>query len=107
MDVNQTLCDFIKQQNIVIENNINTICYRDFVYYANLIDGKGEQPRPPLELYNSTSTSAGNTINLQKFIHYITTYYDCKEPINIDNVTCDNDCFSEELSVRMRRRREA
>lgn len=80
MDVNQTLCDFIKQQNIVIENNINTICYRDFVYYANLIDGKGEQPGRPLELYNSTSTSAGNTINLQKFIHYITTYYDCKEP---------------------------
>lgn len=97
--MNQTLCDFIKQQNIVIENNINTICYRDFVGYANLIDGKGSRPIPPLELYNSTSTSAGNTINLQRFVNYMSTYYDCKEPINIDSVTCDNDCFSEQLSV--------
>ncbi len=107
MDVNQTICDFVKQQNIVIENNINMICYRDFVNYANLIDGKGNKGwMPPLELYNSTESSAGNTINLPKFVHYMMEYYNCKEAVNVDSVTCDNDGFSEELSVGEEEERE-
>ena len=41
VDVTQTLVDFINQHNILIEHNINRICYRDIVNYANDVEKGG------------------------------------------------------------------
>ena len=100
MDVTQTLVDFINQHNILIEHNINRICYRDIVNYANDV-GKGDNcsltDLP--DLYNSPSSQAACTINIMKLMAYITERYNCESPVDITDIFCTNPDFSDQLNV--------
>lgn len=97
--MNQSLVELINQQNIQIERNINQLCYRDIVNYANDVGTEGGNLRDFPDLYNSPKDENAPTISLTKLIYYIMENYNCETPVEITNISCYNPDFSEQLSV--------
>lgn len=97
--MNQTLVDLINQHNILIEHNINNICYRDIVDYANDVGNKGSGLKDLPDLYNSSRSHAAQTINITKLMSYVAESYNCDSPMDITDISCYNPDLSEQLSV--------
>ena len=97
--MHQTLCDLVKQQNIVLENNINRICFREIVMYANRIHGEKPRKEMNLSLYNAPDSSAGNMILFNRLIHFIMTYFNANERPDVDSMVCSNEDLQEPINV--------
>lgn len=97
--MNQSLVDLINQHNILIEQNINRICYRDIVNYANDVDKQGSGLKDLPDLYNPSGSHAAQTINITKLMSFIAEDYNCESPVDISDISCYNPDLSEQLSV--------
>ena len=100
--MNQTLVDLTKQQHILIEHNINRICYRDMVEYANSLHSPSAVLRDLPELYGAAKNKP--TINLPGLTSYISTHYNCESPVDITSIDCTNPDVAENMNVRLERR---
>ena len=99
MDVNQTLVDLTKQQHILIEHNINRICYRDMVEYANALHSPTTGQRDLPDLYSAAKNKP--TINLARLTSFISTDYNCESPVDITAIDCSNPDMAENMNVRL------